>query len=190
MTKDVKDLPENLDELAKTASFKQIKSANTAEELETKLNESGVEYLTSDLKDALVWRFMDAKGLEFTDIVDGTTDEPTEDSNAAEADPTTDGPAPTEPPKTKPPVKDETEAPKVPEPRPELPKATKPTAPQIDIIRVKNTGHANVLEPASGTLLKKGETTTITVNPRVGRERIIRNINQMNITRGKTLEVL
>ncbi|WP_230657811.1 hypothetical protein [Psychrobacter sp. I-STPA10] len=67
INKQAKDLPTNLKELAQTDSFKHIEDKYTADMLKTKMDNDGIEYLSGDRKDALVWRWMDANGMEFTD---------------------------------------------------------------------------------------------------------------------------
>lgn len=60
-----KQLPDNLKELEQKPRFKQVYKQNTIELLEEKLIEANVEYGSDENKAALVWRFMDAKGMDF-----------------------------------------------------------------------------------------------------------------------------
>ena len=60
-----KQLPDNLKQLEQKPRFKQVYKQHTVEQLEEKLIEAEVEYGSDENKVALVWRFMDAKGMDF-----------------------------------------------------------------------------------------------------------------------------
>ena len=60
-----KQLPDNLKQLEQKPRFKQVYKQHTVEQLEEKLIEAEVEYGSDENKAALVWRFMDAKGMDF-----------------------------------------------------------------------------------------------------------------------------
>lgn len=94
---DIKALPDNLEELEKDIEFKKTYKKYTADELELKLIESNVEFLTIDNKSALVWRLLDSKGYTFgaTGTNDAKTQDVTEPTNPAtsDADGTTSGDA-------------------------------------------------------------------------------------------------
>lgn len=62
--------------------------------------------------------------------------------------------------------------------------------PKLPTIKIKNSGPYNVLETATGVLLKAKQTTTISIAAHIDKEQIVRNIKQMNITRGKTLQII
>lgn len=62
-----KPLPKDLKQLEQKTRFKQFYKQHTVEQLEEKLIEADVEYGNDENKAALVWRFMDAKGLDFDD---------------------------------------------------------------------------------------------------------------------------
>lgn len=60
-----KQLPDNLKQLEQKPRFKQVYKQHTVEQLEEKLIEAEIEYGSDENKAALVWRFMDAKGMDF-----------------------------------------------------------------------------------------------------------------------------
>lgn len=60
-----KPLPSNLKQLEQQAKFKQFYKQHTAEQLEEKLIEAGIEYGQDETKAALTWRVMDANGISF-----------------------------------------------------------------------------------------------------------------------------
>lgn len=65
---DAKALPDNLTEIAKTAEFQATYKANTVEQLESKLRELKVVFLSADNKNELVWRLRDATQSEAKQI--------------------------------------------------------------------------------------------------------------------------
>ena len=68
--------------------------------------------------------------------------------------------------------------------------ADKPTATSSDdTVKVTNGWHDNLLEPATGTILPHGETTEIKVTKKANRERILRNLEQINFIHGKKLTI-
>ena len=76
-----KQLPDNLKQLEQKPRFKQVYKQHTVEQLEEKLIEAEVEYGSDENKAALVWRFMDAKGMDFDNQDNGQParhDEPAE----------------------------------------------------------------------------------------------------------------
>lgn len=60
-----KPLPSNLKQLEQQTKFKQFYKQHTAEQLEEKLIEAGIEYGQDENKAALTWRVMDANGVNF-----------------------------------------------------------------------------------------------------------------------------
>lgn len=60
-----KQLPDNLKQLEQKPRFKQVYKQHTVDQLEEKLIEADIEYGSDENKAALVWRFMDAKGMDF-----------------------------------------------------------------------------------------------------------------------------
>lgn len=56
---DVKALPDNLAEIAKEPEFQATYKAHTVEQLESKLRELNVAFLSADNKNELVWRLLD-----------------------------------------------------------------------------------------------------------------------------------
>ena len=68
--------------------------------------------------------------------------------------------------------------------------ADKPTATSSDdTVKVTNGWHDNLLEPATGTILPPGETTEIKVTKKANRERILRNLEQINLIHGNKLTI-
>ena len=68
--------------------------------------------------------------------------------------------------------------------------ADKPAATSSDdTVKVTNGWHDNLLEPATGTILPPGETTEIKVTKKANRERILRNLEQINLIHGKKLTI-
>lgn len=94
---DIKALPDNLEELEKDTEFKKTYKKYTADELELKLIESNVEFLTIDNKSALVWRLLDSQGYTFgaTGTNNAETQDVTEPTNTATSDATSDANGPT-----------------------------------------------------------------------------------------------
>lgn len=60
-----KPLPKDLKQLEQKPRFKQFYKQHTSEQLEEKLIEAEIEYGSDENKAALVWRYMDAKGMDF-----------------------------------------------------------------------------------------------------------------------------
>lgn len=60
-----KPLPKDLKQLEQKPRFKQFYKQHTIEQLEEKLIEAEIEYGSDENKAALVWRYMDAKGMDF-----------------------------------------------------------------------------------------------------------------------------
>lgn len=60
-----KQLPENLKDLEQKTAFKSVYKKHTVDELHEALIEAETDYLSDDNKAALVWRYMDAKGMAF-----------------------------------------------------------------------------------------------------------------------------
>lgn len=97
---DIKQLPENLKELEQKAAFKSVYKKHTVEQLQELLIEAGTDYLSDDNKAALVWRYMDAKGMDFDNQANDkpaqaepattTTEEIKDDAGNAQETPKTD----------------------------------------------------------------------------------------------------
>lgn len=62
---DVKQLPENLEQLEQLTEFKRVYKKNTVEQLEDLLTEAEVDYLSADNKSELVWRLLDHRDFDF-----------------------------------------------------------------------------------------------------------------------------
>lgn len=58
-----------------------------------------------------------------------------------------------------------------------------------DTVKVTNGWHDNLLEPATGTILPPGETTEIKVTKKANRERILKNLEQINLIHGNKLTI-
>ena len=58
-----------------------------------------------------------------------------------------------------------------------------------DTVKVTNGWHDNLLEPATGTILPPGETTEIKATKKANRERILRNLEQINLIHGNKLTI-
>ena len=72
--------------------------------------------------------------------------------------------------------------------KPTVKDADKPTATSSDdTVKVTNGWHDNLLEPATGTILPPGETTEIKATKKANRERILRNLEQINLIHGNKL---
>lgn len=56
-----------------------------------------------------------------------------------------------------------------------------------DVISVTNGWHDDLFETATGTLLPAGKTTEVKVTHKASRERILRNLEQINLIHGKKL---
>ena len=138
-----KQVPGNLAELAINPEYAEVDETYTVKELQAELKGLGVAYRSSDSKDALVWRFLDAQQDDL---------EPVE----AEEE-----------------VQVEVEA----------------EAEEFEQITVYNDGAYNLYEPHSRTLFYAREEAVIELKPRVTKERVLRNIEQINATRGKVLVI-
>lgn len=136
-----KQVPGNLAELAINPEYAEVDETYTVKELQAELKGLGVAYRSSDSKDALVWRFLDAQQGDL---------EPVE----AEEE-----------------VQEEAEA------------------EEFEQITVYNDGAYNLYEPHSRTLFYAREEAVIELKPRVTKERVLRNIEQINATRGKVLVI-
>lgn len=136
-----KQVPGNLAELAINPEYAEVDETYTVKELQAELKGLGVAYRSSDSKDALVWRFLDAQQGDL---------EPVE----AEEE-----------------VQEEVEA------------------EEFEQITVYNDGAYNLYEPHSRTLFYAREEAVIELKPRVTKERVLRNIEQINATRGKVLVI-
>lgn len=62
---DVKQLPDNLEQLEQLTEFKRVYKKYTADQLETQLTDAGVNHLSADNKADLVWRLLDHQGFDF-----------------------------------------------------------------------------------------------------------------------------
>lgn len=144
-----KQVPGNLADLVINPEYAEVDETYTVKELQAELKGLGVAYRSSDSKDALVWRFLDAQQGDL---------EPVE----AEEE-----------------VQVETEA----EVEAEV------EAEEFEQITVYNDGAYNLYEPHSRTLFYAREEAVIELKPRVTKERVLRNIEQINATRGKVLVI-
>lgn len=142
-----KQVPGNLADLVINPEYAEVDETYTVKELQAELKGLGVAYRSSDSKDALIWRFLDAQQGDL---------EPVE----AEEE-----------------VQEEAEA------------EAEAEAEEFEQITVYNDGAYNLYEPHSRTLFYAREEAVIELKPRVTKERVLRNIEQINATRGKVLVI-
>lgn len=146
-----KQVPGNLAELAINPEYAEVDETYTVKELQAELKGLGVAYRSSDSKDALVWRFLDAQQGDL---------EPAEAEEEVQEE-----------------VETEAEA------------EAEVEAEEFEQITVYNDGAYNLYEPHSRTLFYAREEAVIELKPRVTKERVLRNIEQINATRGKVLVI-
>ena len=144
-----KQVPGNLADLIINPEYAEVDETYTVKELQAELKGLGVAYRSSDSKDALVWRFLDAQqgDLELVEAEEEVQEE-VETEAEAEAE-----------------------------------------AEEFEQITVYNDGAYNLYEPHSRTLFYAREEAVIELKPRVTKERVLRNIEQINATRGKVLVI-
>ena len=142
-----KQVPGNLADLVINPEYAEVDETYTVKELQAELKGLGVAYRSSDSKDALIWRFLDAQQGDF---------EPAEAEEEVQEEVETEA---------------ETEA------------------EEFEQITVYNDGAYNLYEPHSRTLFYAREEAVIELKPRVTKERVLRNIEQINATRGKVLVI-
>lgn len=142
-----KQVPGNLAELAINPEYAEVDETYTVKELQAELKGLGVAYRSSDSKDALVWRFLDAQQGDL---------EPVEAEEEVQVE-----------------AEEEVEA----------------EAEEFEQITVYNDGAYNLYEPHSRTLFYARKEAVIELKPRVTKERVLRNIEQINATRGKVLVI-
>lgn len=138
-----KQVPGNLADLVINPEYAEVDETYTVKELQAELKGLGVAYRSSDSKDALIWRFLDAQQGDL---------EPVEAEEEVQ-------------------VETETEA------------------EEFEQITVYNDGAYNLYEPHSRTLFYARKEAVIELKPRVTKERVLRNIEQINATRGKVLVI-
>lgn len=143
-----KQVPGNLAELAINPEYAEVDETYTVKELQAELKGLGVAYRSSDSKDALIWRFLDAQqgDLEPVEAEEEVQVEEAEAEAEAEAE-------------------------------------------EFEQITVYNDGAYNLYEPHSRTLFYARKEAVIELKPRVTKERVLRNIEQINATRGKVLVI-
>ena len=144
-----KQVPGNLADFVINPEYAEVDETYTVKELQAELKGLGVAYRSSDSKDALVWRFLDAQqgDLELVEAEEEVQEE-VETEAEAEAE-----------------------------------------AEEFEQITVYNDGAYNLYEPHSRTLFYAREEAVIELKPRVTKERVLRNIEQINATRGKVLVI-
>lgn len=82
---DVKQLPENLEQLEQLAEFKRVYKKHTVDQLEDLLTEAEVDYLSADNKADLVWRLLDHQGFNFEAVLAEST--PTDEQPVPQDEP-------------------------------------------------------------------------------------------------------
>ena len=90
---DVKQLPENLEQLEQLTEFKRVYKKHTVDQLENLLIEAEVEYLSADNKSELTWRLLDHQGFDF----EAALAEENSDQSAPQDEPVLGGDEPVEP---------------------------------------------------------------------------------------------
>ncbi|WLG15025.1 hypothetical protein Q6344_06750 [Psychrobacter cibarius] len=74
---DVKQLPENLEQLEQLTEFKRVYKKYTADQMEDLLTEAEVDYLSADNKSELTWRLLDHQGFDFeAALAEANNDQP------------------------------------------------------------------------------------------------------------------
>jgi len=144
-----KQVPGNLADFVINPEYAEVDETYTVKELQAELKGLGVAYRSSDSKDALVWRFLDAQqgDLELVEAEEEVQEE-VETEAEAEAE-----------------------------------------AEEFEQITVYNDGAYNLYEPHSRTLFYARKEAVTELKPRVTKERVLRNIEQINATRGKVLVI-
>lgn len=158
-----KQVPGNLAELAINPEYAEVDETYTVKELQAELKGLGVAYRSSDSKDALIWRFLDAQQGDL---------EPVEAEEEVQEE-----------------VETETEAEAEVEAEVEAEAEAEAEAEEFEQITVYNDGAYNLYEPHSRTLFYARKEAVIELKPRVTKERVLRNIEQINATRGKVLVI-
>ena len=146
-----KQVPGNLADLVINPEYAEVDETYTVKELQAELKGLGVAYRSSDSKDALVWRFLDAQQGDL---------EPVETEEEVQVE-----------------VETEAEA------------EVEAEAEEFEQITVYNDGAYNLYEPHSRTLFYAREEAVIELKPSVTKKRVLRNIEQINATRGKVLVI-
>lgn len=143
-----KQVPGDLADLIINPEYAEVDETYTVKELQAELKGLGVAYRSSDSKDALIWRFLDAQqgDLEPVKAEEEVQVEEVEAEAEAEAE-------------------------------------------EFEKITVYNDGAYNLYEPHSRTLFYARKEAVIELKPRVTKERVLRNIEQINATRGKVLVI-
>lgn len=143
-----KQVPGNLADLVINPEYAEVDETYTVKELQAELKGLGVAYRSSDSKDALIWRFLDAQqgDLELVEEAEEEVQVEAEEEVEAEAE-------------------------------------------EFEQITVYNDGAYNLYEPHSRTLFYARKEAVIELKPRVTKERVLRNIEQINATRGKVLVI-
>ena len=184
-----KALPKNIKELTSQPAAKTIDDKYTVEILQEKLKAGGVRYLSADTKSVLVWRFMDMESMDFdaklgdiksndpqddkenTDdgfnIVQSVTDVSVDSSDGSVNNAHIGANTTTQPP---------------------IEPTIEPVS-KYGVVVVEHTGAFNFYEPATGTLVLARKTTEITATYQASVDRITKNIEQYNSTRGQFLKI-
>ncbi len=228
---DVKQLPENLDQLEQLTEFKRVYKKYTADQLEDLLTEAEVDYLSADNKSELTWRLLDHQGFDFEaalaeensdqsapqdepvpaddkndanedvqtvqddadseqgDQIDseanadlGSGGESTDDSEkSSQMDNVTNDYAPSDISNGNDANANEVEQPA---------EAADQPVKEKDHVAVFNTGAWPFFETATSTLVPAKKTTKIYPTASVDKDRILRNVEQYNHTRGNKLRVI
>ena len=239
---DVKQLPENLEQLEQLTEFKRVYKKYTVDQLEDLLTEAEVDYLSADNKSELTWRLLDHQGFDFeAALAEANNDQPApQDEPTLGGDEPIDEPAPAddkddanEDVQT---VQDDTdsehgdqidseanadlgtgsESADDSDKSSQMDNVTNDDAPsdignsddananeveqpaeaadqpvkEKDHVAVFNTGAWPFFETATSTLVPAKKTTKIYPTASVDKDRILRNVEQYNHTRGNKLRVI
>jgi len=202
---DVKQLPDNLEQLEQMTEFKRVYKKYTVDQLEYLLTEAEVDYLSADNKSELTWRLLDHRNFDFEAVLaeangeqsepqDAPADEPTDEQPVQQDEPT-DTPADAADPA---PADEPTDEPTPQKPwfqrRSQSNEVSEPTSTTAidneDYVEVLNVGAFPFFETATSTLVPAKKKTKIYPTPLVGVDQIMRNVKQYNHTRGNKLCVL
>ncbi len=155
----------NLDTVKETAEFKSIYKDNTKPQLIEKLDSLNVGYHASDDKSELTWRYLDATSKQAEPEQEDIQENDEDDTNSDDEDIA---------------------------PSKEVANDNNDSENKDDknVIRIHNTWSFDVLEPHSATNLKAKAITAIHVLPKHDKDKILRNIKQLNIVRGNKLIIL
>jgi hypothetical protein len=185
---DAKTLPDNLDEIKTTDAYIELDDKYTIKQLERKLRDAKVAFLSADDKPDLIWRWLDHQGADLEVSSNADTQNDSEQVNSATSNDngpnggaTSDNGAGSGTDDTS----DATES-----VTPAINEPAESVEDNRDYVEVKNTGDFNMLETATSTLIIAGKTTKVYIHGHATKDQVLRNIEQYNHNRGKNLTVI